>query len=170
MNIVPAKLNQSVKIRENVEKNIEHLSVPERKELWRKLSKVVKSSLFYVHNRLNQFVRLQTDKGTTIFGSIVSASFIAIMKITKEGLFLYSVISRKRFVESESDKCCTLVSETTQRDVELTHVFAGVNKQQGCIVWRVESRHKITNRIIDSWAEMILPFDMSGNLSFRKQS
>jgi len=148
MTILPAKLREKVLVRDNVIRNILSLSRPERKDLWRSLSKIIKTSLFHVHKRLDQSLQVKTDDGVKIFGSIIRQGYIAIVQISIDGLKLFSVISRRRLMASKKTKKCVLVNEIDRRGGLTVKTFAGIDEQKN-IIWRHEVREELTNKVLE---------------------
>lgn len=132
--LIPTKLRNSVCVRQNIETNLKSLTRMERKELWGALYKLSKTSLFYVGNVLQHHKRFKINDEIVIYGEIIKSSFVAVVKIIKQELFLLSVICKKRLFNSTSTFGCVLVDDKYEAKSYSLHVFSGVDAQKN-IVW-----------------------------------
>lgn len=156
--LVPTELSGIVFLRENVETNLRTLNRPSRKELWRAISKIVKKrSLFHAARNLDQSIRIPAKNGVAVFGTIVRAAFVAIVRIVDRTLTLLSVIDCKRLQNSKNEPSCTLVDESFDSVDVQSRVFAAVGPEK-YIVWWHEMRTRIGNHRLHVAAEMVIPF------------
>ena len=157
MNVIPSKLKNKVLVRENVPQNVESLTRRDRKELWRALSKIVKTPLFLTHTRLDHYLPVTHDYGKVFYGSVIKDSFIAVVKVTEKCLHLLSVINIERLLSSTKEYCCTLVNDLYSNDDHEIHVFSGVDSEKN-IIWRYEERFKSNNCRKELRGEMIITY------------
>jgi hypothetical protein len=155
--VVPTAIREHVFIRENVEKNLLSLERPERRQLWKYMSKISKTSLFYVHKRLDQHLRISTGDGVAIYGTVIRKAFIAIVRIVNRCLTVLSVISSKRIRKTAKKPSCTLVDEWLTTGRTRSHIFAAIDRNKN-IVWRHEMRTTMGNARIHLEGEIVVPF------------
>jgi hypothetical protein len=152
--LIPMKLRNSVCVRDNVEINLQCLNKPERKELWRAMYKLTKTSTFFLHNSLQHYLRLNVAQEVVVYGAIIRSSFMAVVKIVKQKLFLLSVICKRRLLGSSSSSGCVLVDDVYQTGPHVLRVFSGVDEQKN-VVWRWEGRHQQSNAIFCCGGEIV---------------
>lgn len=152
--LIPMKLRNSVCVRENVETNLRCLNRPEKKELWRAIYKLTKTSTFYLRNTLQHYLRLNVAQEVVVYGAIIRSSFMAVVKIVKQKLFLLSVICKRRLLSSSSSSGCVLVDDIYQIGPHVLHVFSGVDEQKN-VVWRWEGRHQQSKTIFSCGGEIV---------------
>lgn len=153
------KLVPCVEIRENVKINIKTLTRPERRELDSAISKLLKSSIFVVERKLDQYVRIQTDKGVVVYGTIIRRAFFALVRISQRRLQLLSVVDIGRLLRSRKTPSCALVNDFETRNSRPIHVFAGIDNAKR-LVWRWETRPDCMMNGLKFGGALIVPFPM----------
>jgi hypothetical protein len=152
--LVPTKLRNSVCVRDNVETNLLSLTKRDRRELWRSVYKLTKSNLFHTTKALDQRIKLSLGEEIMIYGAIIRSSFMAIVKIVKQKLFILSVICKRRLLESVSFSPCVIVNDVYQSGPLVLRVFSGVDHQKN-VVWKWEGRHQGSNAVFSYGGEMV---------------